>query len=197
MRFKVKNSKKNDYIKALMEQNAKNKNISLEQHEFLEQLAHFRHKLHSSPHKYFLNRQLTYEFDYFFASVQSETFFKERNLPYPKDILNMVKNVQNCKNEQIIDFNKAVEQFAYQSEALNTLIERYLRNIDDEKGTLYCPSGMTRDTKEDPIELTKAKILRSKRTVSPYIERIEKKIDKKLDKINSISDKKLINELNR
>lgn len=169
---------KMDYAKALMERNSNNKNINDEQHNFLKTLSEYRHLLHCQQSQYFFNTARTAEIDNFFATLHSMDYFERMNLPYPKDIISIFNNLQSHKNMQFENFDDAVMQYAYTNEALNMQIEKYLRNVDDEKGTKYAPSGNYRESTIDPVETTIRKLKKSKDKISPYQEKILRKLDK-------------------
>ena len=163
-----------------MEQNARNPNISEQQAEFLKKLSHYRHELHSNPHQYFFYTKKAFEIDEFFALAHSQSYFQMLDLPYPKEMFDLLLQMKKNRDMQFTDFDTAVEQFAYNNEAISRLIERYLQRIDDEKGTLYCPSGDLRDTKQDPVKLTIQKLNTAQERVSKY----QKKIQRELDRLN-------------
>lgn len=180
------------YAEMLMQHNRDNPNVSDEQADFLEKLAQYRHLLHASPQQYFFNTKKTFEIDRFFALSQSQAYFDAMGLPFPKDIFNLMNTLQENRELQFTDFDKAVEQYAYNTEAINNLIERYLRQVDEEKGTLYCPSGTVRAERgiEDPVKYAMAKLKKSQLEIAPY----QEKIMKKLARIDSIPEKKLIRD---
>lgn len=177
-------AKQKRYAEMLMERNAKNPNISPEQALFLQKLSEYRHLIHSNPHQYFFNTKKSVEIDAFFALAHSQAYFEKLDLPYPKDMFNLLLQMKSNRDMQFTDYEKAVEQFAYNSEAANTLIERYLQRIDDEKETLYCPSGDLRNTATDPIRRTIDKLNTAQERISPY----QKKIQQELDKLNKAEE---------
>lgn len=179
-------AKTQQYAQMLMERNAQNPNISDAQAEFLQKLASYRHFLHSNPHQYFFNTKKSVEIDEFFALAHSQSYFQMLDLPYPKEIFDLLLQMKHNRDMQFTDFDKAVEQFAYSNEAANKLIERYLQRIDDEKDTLYCPTGGLRDTTKDPVQMTIKKLTTAQERISPY----QKKIQRELDKLNVPSDSK-------
>ena len=161
-------AKSRRYAEMLMERNAKNPNISEEQASFLKKLAEYRHMLHSNPHQYFFHTKKSVEIDRFFALAHSQAYFQMLDLPYPKDMFDLLLQIQQNRDMQFTDFDKAVEQFAYNLEAVNTLIERYLMRIDDEKETLYCPTGNLRGKVKDPVQNTIQKLNTAQERISPY-----------------------------
>ena len=169
---------KQRYVDNLMEQNAKNPNITPEQAAFLQRLSTYRHLLHSTPHQYFFFTKKTVEIDKFFALAHSQSYFQMLGLPYPKDMFNVLLDMKDNRDMQFTDFDKAVEQFAYNNEAANKLIERYLQKIDDEKDTLYCPTGDRRDQSADPVQQTIEKLNTAQERISPYQRRIQKELNK-------------------
>lgn len=174
-------AKSRRYAKMLMERNAKNPNISEEQASFLKKLAEYRHMLHSNPHQYFFHTKKSVEIDRFFALAHSQAYFQMLDLPYPKDMFDLLLQIQQNRDMQFTDFDKAVEQFAYNLEAVNTLIERYLMRIDDEKETLYCPTGNLRGKVKDPVQNTIQKLNTAQERISPY----QRKIQRELDRLNT------------
>ena len=176
------------YAELLMQHNRNNPNISEQQADFLQKLASYRHLLHASPQQYFFNTRKTTEIDQFFALAHSQDYFKRMDLPFPKDIFALMTTLQHNKDMQFTDFDKSIEQFAYNKEAINTLIEKYLSNIDAEKGSLYCPRGENRDSNVDPVKLTIAKLKESQERISPY----QQKIYKELEKVDKIPEEKLL-----
>jgi hypothetical protein len=107
------------------------------------------------------------------------------DLPYPKEMFDLLLQMKKNRDMQFTNFDDAVEQFAYNNEAVNKLIERYLQRIDDEKDTMYCPTGDLRDPSKDPVKLTINKLNTAQERISPY----QKKIQRELDKLNN-TDKK-------
>jgi len=178
--------KQRQYAEMLMERNAQNPNISQEQAAFLKKLAEYRHLLHSNPHQYFFNTKKTYEIDEFFALAHSQTYFQMIDLPFPKEMFDLLLQMKAHKEKQSTDFDNSIEQYAYTSEAVNTLIERYLQKIDDEKDTLYCPRGELRDASKDPVQLTIEKLNTAQERILPY----QRKIQQELDKLNTPSKHK-------
>lgn len=183
-------SRKTKYADMLMQHNRDNPNISEAQADFLQKLAQYRHLLHASPQQYFFNTKKTVEIDQFFALAHSQNYFERMNLPFPKDIFDIMSRLQDNKNMQYSDFDKSIEQFAFNKEAINSLIERYLQRIDDEKNTLYCPHGHTRDTTQDPVKLTMAKLKQGKKEISS----LQQRIIKKLEAIDRVPEGKLIQD---
>lgn len=169
------------YAEMLMERNARNPNISEEQAAFLQKLAEYRHLLHSNPHQYFFNTKKSVEIDEFFALAHSQSYFQMLDLPYPKEMFDLLLQLKRNRDMQFTNFDAAVEQFAYNNEAVNGLIERYLQRIDDDKDTLYCPKGQLRDTSKDPVQMTIDKLNTAQERISPY----QKKIQRELDKLNN------------
>ena len=179
------------YAKMLMEHNARNPNISQAQAEFLQQLAHYRHCLHSNPHQYFFNQKKSVEIDTFFALAHSQLYFQMLDLPYPKEMFDGLLKLKVDRDLQYTDFSKAVEHFAQDSETLNTLIERYLKSIDDEKGTKYCPTGKLRDPTRNHIQRTIDVLYKAQKQISPF----QEKIYRELDKLNEPSKIKMNNDM--
>lgn len=174
------------YAEMLMERNAKNPNISEAQATFLQKLAEYRHLLHSNPHQYFFHTKKSVEIDEFFALAHSQSYFQMLDLPYPKEMFDLLLQLKKNRDLQFTDFDKAVEQFAYNNEAVNTLIERYLQRIDDDKDTLYCPTGELRNASKDPVQMTINKLNTAQERISPY----QKKIQRELDKLNNPANNK-------
>lgn len=168
---------KQRYVDILMERNANNPNITAGQAQFLQRLCEYRHLLHSNPHQYFFYTKKSAEIDRFFALVQSQSFFQTIDLPYPKDMFDILFTVKANRDMQFTDFDKAVEQFANNNEAANKVIERYLRQIDEEKNTMYCPSGDRRDPSVDPVQQTIDKLNNAQERISPHRQRIQQELD--------------------
>lgn len=175
------------YIKSIMEQNSKNPNISPVQHEFLKDLAKYRHEIHAHSHQYFLSEVKAIDIDCFFAVAHSMEFFNNIDLPYPEKMLNIFDQLKEDKQYQYVSFDEAVSRFANTKEALNTEIENYLKSIDVDKGTKYCPSGMYRDG-EDPYVKTVNQINAAYYQVKPYKEKIQKELDKISEDIENDMD---------
>lgn len=174
------------YAEMLMKRNARNPNISEAQATFLQKLAEYRHLLHSNPHQYFFHTKKSVEIDEFFALAHSQSYFQMLDLPYPKEMFDLLLQLKKNRDLQFTDFDKAVEQFAYNNEAVNTLIERYLQRIDDDKDTLYCPTGELRNASKDPVQMTIDKLNTAQERISPY----QKKIQRELDKLNNPANNK-------
>lgn len=169
---------KQKYVEQLMERNANNPNVSPEQADFLQKLSEYRHLLHSNPHQYFFHTKKSVEIDKFFALAHSQSYFQMLNLPYPKDMFTLLLEMKENRDMQYTDFDTAVEQFAYNNEAANKLIERYLQRIDDEKDTLYCPTGELRDPSADPVQQTINKLNTAQERISPYRQKIQEELDR-------------------
>lgn len=166
------------YAKMLMEHNARSPNITPEQHEFLKDLAKYRHILHANPEQYFYNTKMTAKIDMFFANMHSAAFCEKLDLPISDEILKIFSELQMNKNMQYENFNQAIEDFSINKEVMNELIEYYLKGIDKQKGTSYCPTGSLRDQNINPIEKTMQKLINSHRVVEPYQNKIQQELDK-------------------
>lgn len=101
-------------------------------------------------------------------------------------MFDLLLQLKKNRDLQFTDFDKAVEQFAYNNEAVNTLIERYLQRIDDDKDTFYCPTGELRNASKDPVQMTIDKLNTAQERISPY----QKKIQRELDKLNNPDNNK-------
>lgn len=165
------------YAQKLMQQNARSPNITPEQHEFLKNLSTYRHILHANPEQYFFNTKMTAKIDMFFANMHSAAFAKYLDLPIPDEILKIFDEMQMNKNMQYDDFDKSIENFSINKEITNSLIENYLKEIDKEKQTKYCPTGHLRDENINPVEQTKEKLIKTHDMIKPYQDKIQQHID--------------------
>ena len=162
---KTSSPEKIEYVRALMEANRQNKNITANQHQFLKTLASIRHNLHQKPAQYFYNTEFTDEVDVFFTTIKSMKYIQSLNIPYPESMIQLFGQLQFYKNQQTEDFGKSVQNYAFTEEKLNDAIEHYLRAIDKEKGTKYAPTGVQRNPNLNPVNLTMQQIMSTNQRV--------------------------------
>lgn len=166
-----------EFLKKLYDKCRNNENVTDEQADFLEALSSYRHTLHANPEHYFYGTKKTQEIDLFFAMISSVDFFNEVGLPFPQELLEEFENIRISRLVDCIDHPYAVDMYSEHSEKLNSLIENYLNNVDETKGTSYAPKHVTREQYHknyDPINTTKIKLNNSALAAKRNQERLEK-----------------------
>lgn len=164
---------KERYAKHKMQENAKIDTLTAEQHDALWALCTFRHKFHSNKADLFLSESsFAGEFSFEMQSDENSklkevglpaiewSFYDNCHIPDDSfrewfdfsDYANIAKVVLDEGLELDLDdddtynvvrvmlFEQAMDEY----EKLNNDIEKYLRRIDEEHGTQYCPTGFAR-----------------------------------------------------
>ena len=163
---------KEEWARKRMEKNKEITTLTEEQHDALAEICRLRHKGHCAEEKVLFCSQYP-EHTFFWSLIDTENetnpikeLIKENNLPewnwkcdgvdYPTDFdIYEIKEVSvDGKDYEITDEMSDEEKYRIEEECLlclgnlqyewNRSIEKYLRKIDEEHGTNYCPSGATR-----------------------------------------------------
>ncbi|MBQ7562996.1 MAG: hypothetical protein IJT16_03280 [Lachnospiraceae bacterium] len=133
----------------LYSQLADNPNLNSGQHELLAEISAIRHYIHSKPEQLYYGSHLKDMVDEFFADIVNNAVFEQRGLAVPYEMLKEYSMIETFKKfkeyENHLDIKDHIRMFAEEHENLNKCIESYLRRIDLEYGTSYCPRGVRRD----------------------------------------------------
>ena len=153
---------KREWVARRMSQNAKSNSLTEEQHEALEQLCKFRHDLHCNQKSLFLTNSC--EYTYFWESVRGNNHILGRLGDVSLPILTIegsysVPSDYDWNDDEYGEYEVGIdsEDDRYEDkyeyvfsicldfvENVNRQIEEYLRDIDEQYETSYCPTGATR-----------------------------------------------------
>lgn len=164
---------KERYAKKKMQENAKIDTLTDEQHDALAQLCAFRHKFHSNKASLFLSESsFAAEFSFEMQSDENSklrevglptiewSFYDNSHIPDDSfrewfnfaNYSELSETIQEQGLELDLDDDETYElvydelytEAMGEYEELNQDIEKYLRRIDEEHGTQYCPTGFAR-----------------------------------------------------
>ena len=153
--------RKQRYAERKMRQNAEIDSLTEEQHDALATLCTFRHKFHLMNVSYLINSEATD--DGLLKMIDDEYGEPEINvalekaglepIPFPSSIdlptdfdwFECMTEEEKAEYKDFNDFcNNCADKWFEYKEKVNTLIEQYLKKIDREHGTEYCPTGVGR-----------------------------------------------------
>nr|6NMD_B Chain B, AcrVA1 [Moraxella bovoculi] len=164
---------KERYAKKKMQENTKIDTLTDEQHDALAQLCAFRHKFHSNKDSLFLSESaFSGEFSFEMQSDENSklrevglptiewSFYDNSHIPDDSfrewfnfaNYSELSETIQEQGLELDLDDDETYElvydelytEAMGEYEELNQDIEKYLRRIDEEHGTQYCPTGFAR-----------------------------------------------------
>lgn len=140
-------SRRNENAAERMFENSKIQTLSEEQHEALSELCRMRHEIHSNQESLYISEaseQSLFSELYQILNEINKLFKNKLILPNPEDFPSdddkyndIIENTEEAEEENLAEFYKMMNK-------LNSDIEKYLKNIDKEHKTNYCPTGATR-----------------------------------------------------
>ena len=153
--------RKQRYAERKMRQNAEVESLTEEQHDALATLCNFRHEFHSTNVSHFINSEATddgllkmiddecgeSEINVALekAGLEPISFPSSMDLPTDFDWFECMSEEEKSEYKDFSDFcNSCADKWSEYQEEVNTLIEEYLKKIDQEHGTNYCPTGIGR-----------------------------------------------------
>lgn len=165
------NEARQNYIDTRNDENEKITNLSPEQHKTLQELCRIRHEIHSNWEEMFNAESSTYaELWNYILDDSDERIQNELtsvglprlvlgdlySIPSSEDYFYVLNNEERQAWEKRSDAedyssgfdawvqNEAYPKFCRYMNDINNIIEQYLKRIDNEYGTNYCPSGAQR-----------------------------------------------------
>lgn len=135
--------RKREYAARKMEENRLIETLNEEQHDVLSWLCSLRHEMHTNQHSLFLNESAEFSLWKDYELIYSK--LTACGLPEIK-LIDSASIPCDADSEFDEDFNydEAYEEYMGIIEDINNKIETYLRTIDKEYGTDYCPTGKSR-----------------------------------------------------
>jgi hypothetical protein len=142
---------KERYAQKRMEENAKIETLTEEQHNVLSWLCKVRHIIHTNQKSFFVTESTISSEIYQY--IDEEINYKLESCKLPKiqwsvDSFDLVTDFDyyelNEEERTTEAYNKLLEQCIDQLELINSDIEKYLKTIDNEHKTNYCPTGASR-----------------------------------------------------
>lgn len=134
-----------------MAENAEIETLSEEQHEALAEICRMRHELHCNPESIFLTDSSDYtEYSRYVSNLDGDErnfsrIAEEAGLPVLNiELFDDYDNDRAGEWDEDYDYEVSLRATLDYVERLNTTIENWLRAIDEEHGTDYCPSGALR-----------------------------------------------------
>ena len=153
---------KERFAERRMMENAEIETLTEEQHDALSWLCTIRHDMHGNQEAFFLDESGSHEkyWDYIEHGINDRLIaaklpkieFKYTIEDYNTDgiVLDELREeygdsrYNECEEEANAKFEEARQKMISLAGSFNSEIERYLREIDEEHGTKYCPGGHTR-----------------------------------------------------
>jgi len=147
--------RRNEAAAQRMEKNAENTSLSEEQHEVLAELCSIRHKMHCHPNGFWISESCDYRIFFNYIDSEINELLRNAGLPAIK-----FPDATNCPSDA--DWDMELNQSDYSddewedmmddahhealnfAEKINTIIEDYLKKIDEKHGTNYAPTGALR-----------------------------------------------------
>ncbi len=142
---------------------AENPNLSPGQHDLLAELSAVRHYIHAKPDQMYFGSMMKDMIDEYFIDLANGEIFGDSGLDFPYEIIKQFSSLetyQKYKNTPGMDIRDHIRMFAEEHENINKSIETYLRRIDREYGTNYCPRGVRRDPSIDCQQRSQEKVER-------------------------------------
>lgn len=153
--------RKQRYAERKMRQNAEVESLTEEQHDALAALCTFRHEFHSMKVSHFVNSEapdndLLEMIDDAYGEPEINVALEEVglepisfpssvDLPTDVDWFECMTKEEKAEYKDFSDFcNSCADRWSEYKEEVNTLIEQYLKKIDQEHGTQYSPTGIGR-----------------------------------------------------
>jgi len=141
-----------------MTENAKKETLTEEQHDALSWLCMIRHEMHGHQEAFFHEESSDHtKFWNYIDTDINERLTKAglSKIEFEYDELDDYNTdgfvISDLDDEDIDDDDEreeriaeALEEIIHLAETFNTTIEDYLREIDEEHGTSYCPTGISR-----------------------------------------------------
>lgn len=154
---------KANYVRAMNAKNAEIETLTAEQHELIQEICKFRHEVHCNIDSYFnafSKHSATISDGWVIVELFKEDFvfnlnelLKKYNLPKFHTSFDFI----SCPDDSWVETDRDDDEEAWQDEydglqrecyqefnKLNSDIEKWLSNIDNEHGTSYCPTGFAR-----------------------------------------------------
>jgi hypothetical protein len=148
------------YAERKMRKNAEVETLTEEQHEALSDICRIRHMMHSNMAcgLYYTNSSDYNNWDYIDTACCENNLIKEiiDNAQLPEwdwkfdmsdvtmDYDLSLSDFDDDENEYNAAADKAISAISRIIERWNSSIESYLKKIDEEHGTEYCPNGSSR-----------------------------------------------------
>ena len=139
------------YAQKRMEENAQIKTLSEEQHNVLSWLCKVRHIIHTNQKSFFVTESTISGEIYKY--IDEEINYKLESCKLPKiqwsvdgfDLVTDFDYYELDEEERTTEtYNELLGQCIDQLELINSDIEKYLKTIDNEHKTSYCPTGVSR-----------------------------------------------------
>lgn len=118
----------------------------------IESLCSFRHRLHISAEKLYLDEYsdasfYTEEISEYGDDIEGTQRYTIQKLfgVYPFDRIEYFTEIDEDLNEENMSRDDMESENLDRIEKLNDQIEEFLKNIDDKYGTDYCPTGKARE----------------------------------------------------
>jgi len=138
--------------------NAEVESLSLEQHDALSWLCTIRHEIHGNKEAFFHEESRFHLMFWGYIETDINEKLAEAGLPKIKFEYDVIDDyntdglvLEELRGEGIEDDDEidlriadAMFKIVFLAESFNGTIESYLREIDDEHGTNYCPAGKQR-----------------------------------------------------
>ena len=142
---------KANYVEKKMKENAQIKTLSEEQHNVLSWLCKVRHIIHTNQKSFFVTESATSGEIYQY--IDEEVNYRLESCKLPKirwsvdsfDLVTDFDYYELDEEERTTEvYNELLERCIDQLELINSDIEKYLKTIDNEHKTSYCPTGASR-----------------------------------------------------
>jgi hypothetical protein len=132
-------------------ENKKIETLTKEQHEALAKLCRIRHELHTNQKTLFFAESGDHQRLWKYIDLDWESEYHIDNILHEANLPKIGINTSGADyptdhdyEDMGYDYEEALSCVLNMAEAVNTKIEIYLREIDEQYGTNYCPSGITR-----------------------------------------------------
>lgn len=141
---KAQYERRNENASIRMAGNKEIDSLLSEQHEVLAELCSFRHELHCNQKDLFMSNGSNYSI--FWKMLRETLYEKLDSVNLPKISFPNSDDISSDYDFEDfgLSYDEAIEELMAYTSEVNTIIEKYLRQIDINHNTKYCPTGALR-----------------------------------------------------